>query len=259
MRPPAPASQPDPARSAPPRRRAPATVRVPAAAAGFLAGLALLMPACTGSEWPDRDPIEVRGAPVDTLEFLPPGSRYVLVDSLTEVRVGGFRLGYRCTEILAFGLERRTSPSAGYAARLDYRLPADPDCPLDSGARDSVLAARFAAADAPAARLLDSLGAVLDTALAVRGTLSHDSLELRAPSLSVFKSRFFFRDTVGSAGRMLSADSLSSCEFLNHAEYVRKSDSLKVIRYSWVTLDAAAAPDSCRGPLHGDFLAPLAR
>lgn len=246
MRPPAPAS--------PPERR-----RVPPGIAGFLAGIACLLAACTGSEWPGRDPIEVRGAPVDTLEFLPRGARFVLLDSLTEVRVGGLRLGYRCTEILAFGLERKASPVPGYAVRLDYRLPADPDCALDPGARDSALAARFEAADGPTVRLVDSLGAVLDSARAVRGTLHRDSLELKAPALTVFASRFFFRDTLGTVPRLLSADSLTSCEFLNHAEYERKSDSLKVIRYSWVTLDASAAPDSCRGPLHGDFLEPLAR
>jgi hypothetical protein len=225
--------------------------------------LALLVPGCTGSDWADRDPIEIRGAPIDTLEFLPVGSRFVLLDRLTEVRVGSFRLGCslgdRCAEIVSFGLEKASSPVEGYAARLDYRLPAVPDCPLDSGVRDSVLALRFGPADMPVVRLLDSLGAVLDSAHAVRGSLSHDSLVLRSPAISAFNSRFFFSDTTGFQGRILSADSLTSCDSLNHSEFVRLSDSLSVIRYSWVTVDPATANDSCRGPSHRESMVPVAR
>lgn len=262
MRPPAPASPPK-------RRRLPRPLAAFKAAgatvaAAALLGIAGLLPACTGSDWPEREPIEVRGAPVDTLEFLPVGSRYVLVDSLTGVRVGGFRLGFRpvtgCARILAFGLEKEAAPVPGYSVRLDYRLPAVPDCPLDSGARDSVLAVRFAAADAPVVRLVDSLGAVLDTAFAVRGRLFRDSLELRAPALSAFNASFYFEDEgFGPRGRFLQADSLSPCESLNHAEYVRKSDSLKVIRYSWVTVDPASPGDSCRVPERRESLVPVAR
>lgn len=270
MRPPALASPlertPDPglrpASSAPSARSAAATW-VAGLSACLAVWMAVLASGCTGSEWPDRDPIEVRGAPVDTLEFLPAGSRYVLIDSLTKVRVGGFRLGFNlddgCARILAFDLAKAATPRAGYAVRLDYRLPAYPDCPLDSGTRDSALSVRFTAADSPIVRLVDSLGAVFDTAAAVRGTLAFDSLELKSPALSTFRGRFFFRDTLGTVGRLLSADSLAACEFLNHAEYIRKSDSLKVIRYSWVTLDPASAPDSCKGAAHGDFLTPVAR
>lgn len=250
MRPPAPAS--------PPERRGPAGSPARLLAAAW-AGIACLLPACTASEWSDRDPIVVRGAPLDTLEFLPPGSRHILLDSLTEVRVAGIRLGYRCTEILAFGPEWKTSPVPGYAVRLDFRLPADPDCPLETGVRDSVIAVRFAAADGPTVRLLDSLGTVLDSAEAVRGRLSHDSLELKGSAATAFNSRFFFQDTSMPGGRLLRADSLSSCERLNHAEYARKSDTLAVVRYSWVTLDVPVPGDTCRWTPADRVIVPLAR
>lgn len=214
---------------------------------------------CTQSEYPDRDPLVIDRAPVDSLEFLPVGSRFILEDSLSGVLFRGFHLGYVCTRITTIELERLGSiQPPRYMARLGLKLPSEPTCALDSVARDSVLMRRFTAADGPTVTLTDSLGFVLDTAEVARGILLTDSLLLVAPAVSAFHGRFFFRDTVGSLSRILSADSLSSCEYLNHAEYRKngKGDTTTVT-FTWLQKDVAASPDSCKGPTRRDALVPM--
>lgn len=221
--------------------------------------LAAFFSGCTQSEYADRDSLVIDRAPVDSLEFLPVGSRFLLEDSLSEVLFRGFHLGYVCTRITTLELERLGSiQPPRYMARLGLRLPPKPTCALDSIAEDSVLMRRFTASDGPTATLVDSLGSVLDTAEVVRGILLRDSLQLVAPALSAFHGRFFFRDTVGTLQRMLTADSLNSCEYLNHAEYRknRKGDTTRVT-FTWVLKDAAASPDSCKGPTRRDALVPV--
>lgn len=233
--------------------------RANSASPARLAALAavLLAWACTDSEWPDRDPVAVDRAPVDTLEFLPPGSRYLLTDSLARVRVGGYRKGYACTRFTAFDLEERPfNDPPGWSARVGLELPSRPSCAAESGPRDSVLLRRFASAEGPVIRLLDSLGNVLDTATLVRGILQSDSLILKAPALSASKGRFVFRDTTLGAQRLFSADSLGPCERLNHADWSRKGDTTTV-RYTWVTLDAPADTGSCAGATRLESLAPV--
>jgi hypothetical protein len=204
---------------------------------------------------------------VDSLEFLPPGARFALEDSLTPVLFRGFRTGYvireedDCTEVRILELEER-APAAGspggFSARVSLRLPADAACPVDTAPRDSVHLRRFARGDGPTLRLLDTLGGVLDSAALVRGVLAFDSLVLAPPAKSITRYRFAYRDTVDALPPVLSADSLNACEFLNHADLLRAGDTVRV-RYSWVTLDPAPANDSCRGPVHADFLTPLPR
>lgn len=226
----------------------------------FLAAALLsagLPASCSLDEYPDRDPLVVERAPVDSLEFLPPGVRYLLADSASKVRLAGYRLGYACTEITALGLGRRAGwDPPGYVAEVGLRLPAEPTCPLEDAPRDSVVEMRFGESDGPVVRLLDSAGGVLDQAELVRGTLSTDSLVHVSPALAAVNGRFTYRDSSGFLGRQLFADSLGSCERLNHADFTERNDTT-VVRYSWVTLDAAFAPDSCAGSAHQDTLTPL--
>jgi hypothetical protein len=250
MRLPAPSASTESARPAGLRAGAGAALAAALLGAGHLASCAL-------DEYPDRDPLVVEGAPVDSLEFLPPGARYVLADSAAGVLVKGYRPGYACTEITAMGLERRAGwDPPGYVAKVGFKLPAEPTCPLLDSARDSVVAARFGEADGPVARLLDSAGRTLDEAGIVRGTLSTDSLVHVAPALTASKGRFTYRDSSGFLGRQLFADSLGPCELLNHADFSERRDTT-VVRYSWVTLDPVSAPDSCAGPTRQDTLTPL--
>ncbi len=234
----------------------PKTMFLAAAVAGLIWAVG-----CTESEWPDRDPLVVDEVPVDSLEFLPPGARFALEDSLTPVLFRGFRAGYACTQVQLLELEPRAagpaSPS-GLAARVRLQLPGNAACPVEASPRDDSLLRRFARGDGPTLRLLDTVGGVLDSVALVRGVLAFDSLELEPPALSTSRYRFFYDDTAGGQPRLLSADSLNSCEFLNHADYLRSGDTVRV-RYSWVTLDPAPENDSCRGDLHGDALEPLPR
>jgi hypothetical protein len=237
----------------PPARRRPA--RGPALAAA-LSG-ACLIASCSLDEYPDRDPLVVESAPVDSLEFLPPGVRYLLADSASRVLVAGYRPGYACTEITDLGLERRPGwDPSGFTAKVGFRLPAEPTCPLVDSARDSVVEMRFGESDGPVVRLLDTAGRVLDRAELVRGTLSSDSLFHVSPALTATKGRFTYRDSSGFLGRQLFADSLGACELLNHADFAVRRDTT-VVRYSWVTLDPAFAPDSCSGAARQDTLTPL--
>lgn len=216
---------------------------------------------CTESEWPDRDPLVVDRVPVDSLEFLPPGARFALEDSLTPVLFGGFRAGYACTQIQILELEPRSAGPgrpAGFAARVRLQLPGNAACPVDTSPRDSEHLRRFTHGDGPTLRLLDTLGDVQDSVALVRGALAFDSLELKPPALSTSRYGFDYHDTAGGLPRVLSADSLNACEFLNHADFLRVGDTVWV-RYSWVTLDPAPENDSCRGDVHGDSLTPLPR
>jgi hypothetical protein len=225
------------------------------AAIACSAALALVLSACGGDDWPDRDPLVIENAPVDSLEFLPRGSRFLLADSPSSVRVRGYHLGYACTEVLAFRLDRRGTPSPSWSARIRLRLPPAPTCAQDTAARDSTLALRFAASDGPVIRLADSLGVLLDTATLVRGVLSFDSLVHKAPALATFNGRFHYRDTSGLLRRELATDSLGACESLNHAEFRRRGDTT-VVRYSWVTREPASPSDSCAGPVRREALEP---
>jgi hypothetical protein len=219
--------------------------------------IACLPAGCMTEQYPDRDPLVVENAPVDSLAFLPPGARYVLEDSLSAILFQGYRPGYACTEVTALDLSRRAGLNPpGFSARLDLRLPARPTCAITDSARDTVAEFRFTAADGPVVRLLDSSGTVLDTALLVEGALSADTLVHVGPALTASEGRFTYRDSSGTLGRLLFADSLGACEFLNHAEFSEQRDTT-TIRFTWVTLDPSAAPDSCMGPSRQDTITPI--
>lgn len=245
-----------------PAHRARASLAVPAVLGLFLLlGLLPWAGGCTASEWPDRDPLRVDNVPVDSLEFLPPGARYALEDSLTPVLFRGFRIGYACTDIRILELEAAPpapGAPAGYVARVGLELPGDADCPVATAPRDVELRRRFAGGADSVLRLLDTLGGVLDSVVRVRGTLDSDSLVLVPPAKSTSRYRFAYRDSIGGAPPVLSADSLGPCESLNHADYLRSGDTVRV-RYSWVTRDPAPGNDSCRGPVHADAVEPRPR
>jgi hypothetical protein len=229
------------------------------ARAAILAGLltAFLMAfsalaGCDQSVYPDREPAVVEGIRVDSLRFLPRGTRFVLADSATQVRFVRFHPGYACTQVLTMTLARTdTGAVPTFFPSTKVRLPAAPDCPVDSGGRDSLIAHVFGAGTG-AVRLANSSGAITDSAIVARGSMAFDTLNgVKGIAGTVSKGRWTLRDSSVLAPRLLFADSLSSCEFLNQADYANKGDTVTV-RLSWVTLDAAVSPDSCRGPAHAD-------
>jgi hypothetical protein len=66
---------------------------------------------CGKGVWPDRDPVIVDGIRVDSLKFLPSGSRFVLEDSLTSILFRKFRPGYLCSRILKLDAEPLSPPA----------------------------------------------------------------------------------------------------------------------------------------------------
>ncbi|MDQ2999684.1 MAG: hypothetical protein M3Y08_00275 [Fibrobacterota bacterium] len=214
---------------------------------------ALFLPGCGGSVWPERSPVTVENVRIDTVRFLPPGGRFILQDSLVRIQLKGINIGYACSEILELKLEDAPSGTPpAFKPRSRIRLPAVPDCAVDSNAVQDSILTRIFGAGTGIVRIANSSGKPMDSAQVVRGTLHSDSLEgVVGITRTLTKRPWTFQDSLGSLSRTVSGDSLSSCTFLNKAEFSAVKDTVKV-RLSYVTLDSAASPDSCRGPLHRD-------
>lgn len=217
---------------------------------------ASLLTACGGSVYPDRDPTTVENIRVESARFLPLGGRYILADSATSIRFTGVHTGYECSKILEMGLAATPAgiPPA-YRPFTRVQLPASPDCPVDTAGRDTAFTLVFPAGPDPI-RLANSSGAVTDSAEVVRGTLEYDSLiGVLGIAGTISKGAWSFRDSSGIGPRQVRGDSLSSCRFLNQATWSKEKDTVRV-RLSFVTLDSAAAPDTCHGAPRVDSLAP---
>lgn len=221
------------------------------------AAFALLLSACGQSVYPDREPATVENIRVQGAKFLPLGGRFILADSAASIRLIGIHTGYKCSEILEMGLA--ASPAGtppAFLPRTRIRLPAAPDCAVDSAGRDTAITRVFPAVP-DTVRLANSSGVVTDIAAVIRGTLEYDSL-IGVPNLGLItKGPWLFRDSSAIGPRRLYGDSLSSCRLLNQASWSKAKDTVKV-RLSFVTLDSAAAPDTCHGAVRLDSLDPSA-
>jgi hypothetical protein len=222
-------------------------------AAAFLA-------ACGGGVYPERDPATVENVRVESARFLPSGGRFILADSVTRIGFTGIRIGYACSEILNVDLASvpaGTPPAFRPSTRV--RLPASPDCAVDTAGIDTVVTHAFPGAhNAMRVRLANSTGAVTDSALLVNGTIGYVILS-GVPGIAGTLSNgpWTFRDSSGLAPRRIYGDSLPSCRHLNQATFAKSKDTVTV-RLSFVTLDSAAAPDACLGGVHSDSLDPIA-
>jgi hypothetical protein len=223
------------------------------------AGAALLcLAACGEGVYGDRKPTTVSNIRVESVRILPFGSRFVLADVPTRLRFLRFHAGYACSDVLRMELSPLPSGSPP-VFRPDTRvsLPTTPDCALDSAGRDTTVYHVFGA-DLDTARVGNSSGKVTDAAQVVLGTLGQDSLiGVPGETLTLSKGPWIFRDSSSLASRMLFNDSMASCRTFNHASYSRIKDTVRV-RFSYVTLDASAAPDSCNGGAHADSTVPIA-
>lgn len=222
------------------------------------AAFAILLAACGQSVYPDRDPVTVENIRVEGARFLPLGGRFILADSASSIRLIGIHTGYRCSEILEMGLAAMpTGNPPAFLPSTRIRLPAAPDCAVDSAGRDTSITRAFPAGPDTVVRLANSSGVITDAATVIRGTLQFDSL-IAVPTLGfITKGPWVFRDSSVNAPRKLFGDSLSSCRKFNHATWSKSKDTVKV-RLSFVTFDSAAAPDSCHGAFRLDSLDPAA-
>lgn len=234
--------------------------RVAALAPVLAAVLAAGLAACGGNVYPDRDPATVENVRVESARFLPLGTRYIPSDTAVGIRFGGLRTGYACSEILEAALASvPTGNPPAFMPSTSVRLPATPDCAVDTAGVDTVITRRFSPpppVDAFYIRLANSSGKVTDSARLVRGTMGYDSL-IGVPGTTgvISKGPWSFRDSSVIGPRQVRGDSLPSCRFLNQATWAKAKDTVK-IRLSFVTLDSAAAPDTCRGAPRVDWLEP---
>ena len=211
----------------------------------------LLIMACGVGSESDRDATVVSGLRIDSLKIIPDGSRFCLRDSLTRVLFKGVHLGFACSQVLEMDLDSPTGSPAAYGPLARLRLPAAPDCPIDTIGRDSVVTHAFRSPEAWL-RVANSSGKITDSARLVAGKLAFDSLTGKFDTTFHLFSSGHFSVTDSGAGRprALYMDTLACGQYLNQGEYIPQGESLKV-RLSIVTLDADAAPDSCRGEAMG--------
>lgn len=209
-------------------------------------GLACLAASCSLEPWSGREGTFAEDIRIDTLRFLPYGSRYVLRDSATPIRFidisTGYALGPGCASILAMGVDSipRGTPPA-YAADSRVRLPGNPEnCAVDSGGRDTTFSHVFT--DGSIVRLSNSALKITDSATLVAGTMRRDSIKgIPGDALTFQVGPLTFRDSSSLAPRFLFSDTVHPCKRMNHADFWKgdstgKGDTITV-HYSWVILD----------------------
>lgn len=221
-----------------------------------LAGLALLCAACSVDPGSDRLGTVAEGIAIDSVRFLPLGSRFALRDSATGIAFLGYHAGYVCARFLDLGLgDGPVGDPLAYRPATLVRLPGTDACALDSGNRDTVATHVFR--DADTVRLATPGGMVTDAVRMVSGRFETDSLLGIPDSAGTLASgNLIFRGAPAQAEPGLQADSLPACRYIDAAEWEKRKDTL-VVRITWVTLDPVTSAESCQGPSHADAFAPV--
>jgi hypothetical protein len=224
---------------------------------GF-AALALAAAACSVDPDLDRAGTIANGIAIDSVRFLPFGSRFVLKDSASPIAFLGYHAGYACSRFLELGLG--TGPEGAppaYRPSTRVRLPAGDECPLDSGARDT--SATYAFKDGDTIRLATPAGTITDSARLVAGRLDSSSIRGVPDSNRVFTAgKLTYMDS-SAHGRVLVADSVPDCMYLNSADWEKGSRDTVTVRITWVTVDAGSGPAGCADTAASDTIPVLAR
>ena len=235
---------------------------------GLVMAWTAILSGCDQSTWSDRQAAVVEGIRIDTVRFVPAHSRFILRDSATKILFKGYHVGYgnhpgyNCTEILEMRLAPiPASQPAAFGPKTRIRLPTGLDCPIDTAGHDTLFTYVFPTGLDSIIRLQNSLGKVQDSAKLVRGRMNQDSIK-GVPSRETHvlsQRRWQFLDSTSLFRQRIYADSLGCGEFLNQGTFSKKGDMVKV-RVSWVTLDSAFTPDTCRVKFHQEeiFLNPVA-
>lgn len=205
----------------------------------------LALAACSVDPGTDRAGAVADGIAIDSVRFLPIGSRFLLRDSAVPIAFLGYHAGYVCSRFLRLGLEDAPSGATpAYRPDTRVRLPASDECALDSGGRDTVVTHVFSGDSA--VRLANPLGTVTDAALPVPGKMGFDSLRGLPDSLGILSNgNVTYRDSAATGTGELRLDSLPRCRYLNSADREKSKGDTLIVRYSWVDLDSTQV-DYCR-------------
>jgi hypothetical protein len=214
----------------------------------ILTGIALA--ACSVDPGTDRAGTVAEGIAIDSVRFLPIGSRFVLRDSATQVAFLGYHSGYVCSRFLRLGLEDAPSGAVpAYRPETRVRLPGSDECALDSGSRDTVAPHVFS--EGAIIRLANPLGVVTDSATSISGRLEADSMRgVLGADKSLSKGNLTYNDSGSSGSPELHADSVPACRYLNSADWEKSTGDTITIRLTWVTYDPVVYADVCQGPVH---------
>jgi hypothetical protein len=213
---------------------------------------AIVLAACSVDPGSDRPGTLAEGIAIDSVRFLPIGSRFVLRDSASPIAFLGYHAGYVCSRFLRLGLaDALAGVTPAYRPETQVRFPASDECALDSGGRDTTVAHVFSGE--ALIRLANPLGQVTDSALPIPGKMGFDSIRGFPDSTGALSiGNVTFRDSTASGIKEVRIDSLPQCRFLNSADWEKSKGDTVMIRFSWVDLDPAAVADACQGPLHSD-------
>jgi len=204
---------------------------------------------CGINVWDDRDGTVARNIRIDSLQFVPSLTRFVLADSITPIRFRGMHLGFTCSEILSLGLDSNLHDTYLILKPTSkIKLPAEPSCPVDTSShRDTVIDFKFKSLKKPFSLVLhNSLDSLTNTAFLIRGKIFSDTLNgvLDSSKNVVMNSLVFHQDSLGSLKNQLHLENVSSCTFLNTAKMTNKGDTVQ-IRYTWISQDSSTAQDLC--------------
>lgn len=218
---------------------------------------------CGVHQYDNREGTIATNIRIDSLQFVPQGTRFILADSSTAIRFKGIHLGFLCSEILKLGFDSTFDLNTLVLTPISQiRLPAEPSCAIDTTQhRDSIFKLIFKEGNKPISVVLqNSSNSVTASATILRGKIFTDSIDTvlsptnNSLTIKSGKDSIFFQDTLGVLKRQLIAKTVSSCLFLHQATLVKKDSMSTKVRYSWILKDSTLAQNKCHEK-HNDTIA----
>jgi hypothetical protein len=201
-------------------------------------------------------PQTVDGIRVESLRILPLGSRFVLANKPTSIVFRKYHAGYFCSEILMNLTSAPIGTPPAFQPDTRIRLPGTLDCAVDSAGHDSTIQHVFGT-EMDSVRLANSAGVTTDSAKVVVGAFVLDSIAGKFSPLTKTFSVGGLTVVDSSLGipRVLFAESLTTCQYFNSANYKpQPTDTSVQIKFTVVNLDPSTVPDKCNGT-HADTIA----
>lgn len=231
--------------------------------ASFLAGAAFAaagLGACVGAEDDDGtlhfpQTVLVENPDADSVTFWPRHVLYARYGDTLFATIHGLKRVAECAEpsLVSWNFSQDTAKNQSYRPRARFVIPGGSTCRADTVGLDTTFKVVFFTSAGKRMRLLTPGGKATDSVLFVdAASVATVDVFTRAPgdpdSLAV--GRFTFLDsTAARPRRMIRADSLAACEFLQSAVHERRDDTLRVRlrRIEAAPLPAGVLPP-CAGP-----------